>query len=69
MPKVNHRRDHDDDTFCPLVSMVCRKWVPCMERRCEFWVTERNDGFSQCVFNNIAKNLGNLSYKASRDGS
>ena len=66
MPKVNHRRDHDDATFCPLVSMVCHKWVPCIERQCEFWVRDRDDSYSQCAVNCIAKNASSISYAVAR---
>ena len=67
MPKVNHRRDHDDATFCPLVSMVCRKWVPCIEGQCEFWTTSRDDSYSQCAVNLIAKSASNIDFTVSHD--
>lgn len=67
MPKVNHRRDHDDSTYCPLVSMVCHKWVPCIEEQCEFWTTERNNDYSQCAINCLAKNSSTISYAVARE--
>lgn len=67
MPKVNHRRDHDDETYCPLVSMVCHKWVPCIEKQCEFWTTSKDDNYSQCAVNLIAKSSANIDFTVSHE--